>query len=212
VKQETLSADVPTPEPLEEKRGIPLAEIAQCGVLIALLAACAQVTVAIGPVPFTLQTLAVCLCALVFAPRQAVLAIAGYLVLGALGLPVFSGGRGGLGVLAGVTGGYLYSYLVAVALGALVRRAVCAPNKRAGNLVRSLAADVVCVLVVTAIVYTLGSLHYLVVSGLWGTDGAWAYVLGTCVLPFLVPDALKAVAAILVARAVRRALPGVAAR
>jgi biotin transport system substrate-specific component len=193
--------------PGASKRGLPLVQVVQSAVVVALMAACAQVTVYIGPVPFTLQTFAVVLCALAFGPRQAAFTVVGYLLLGALGLPVFSGGRGGVGVIMGVTGGYLYGWLVAVTAGSLLRRLVCPPAANKVVSVRSVTADVLCVLVVTAVIYVLGSAHFLLVGDLSGTQDALGYVLGSCVVPFVVPDLLKAVAAVLVAVALRRALP-----
>ena len=76
--------------------------IAQCGLCCALLACSAWVTIPFGPVPFTLQTLAVALVPQVLGRREAVFTVAAYLVLGAIGLPVFSGFQGGIGVLAGL--------------------------------------------------------------------------------------------------------------
>ena len=89
------------------KPGISTLDIAQCGVIIALIAVAAQVTVAIGPVPFTLQLLVVVLASLIFTPRQAFIALAGYILLGLVGLPVFSGAAGGCAKLCGGTGGDL---------------------------------------------------------------------------------------------------------
>ena len=95
--------------------------IAQVALCIAIMAVCAWVTVPLGPVPFTLQTFAVAFAILALRPGEAVAATAGYLVLGAVGLPVFSGMRGGIGMLAGPTGGFLWGFLAgAVATGMLM--------------------------------------------------------------------------------------------
>ncbi len=196
----------------DEKEGLALGDIVQAGVLIALLAVSAQVTVALGPIPFTLQTVVVVLAALVFTPAQAAMALGGYVLLGGLGLPVFSAMRGGLAMLAGPTGGYLYGFVVGVWLGALVRRAVCAPRLRADHRQRALAADVAGTLAVIAVYYVVGTLHFLAIGMIGGNPYELSYVLGVCVLPFLVPDALKAVAAVLVATALRKAVPSVAQR
>ena len=64
---------------------------------IAIIAVSAWITIPVGPVPFTLQMFAVTLAILVLTPKQAIGAIAGYLALGAIGVPVFSGMRGGIG-------------------------------------------------------------------------------------------------------------------
>ncbi len=64
------------------------------------------------PVPFTLQLMIVLFIALLLPPKEVVIALLTYLVLGAFGLPVFSGGRGGLSVLMGPTGGFLWMFPV----------------------------------------------------------------------------------------------------
>ena len=78
----------------------------------ALIAVLAQISLPIGPVPFTLQNFAIGLIATVFRPREAVLSVGLYLLLGAIGLPVFAGGGSGFHALIGPTAGYLWFYLV----------------------------------------------------------------------------------------------------
>ncbi len=201
----------PAPSP-GEHGGIAVETLVQAGVLIALLAVSAQVTVAVGPVPFTLQTLVVVLAALVFAPRQAALALAGYVLLGLVGVPVFSAMRGGLAVLAGPTGGYIYGFVLSAFLGALVRRALCPAGLRPGHVRRALVADVVAGVVTVAVCYAVGTAHFVLVSAAAGSAVDVAYALAVCVVPFIVPDALKVAAAIAVAAALRRAVPSVARR
>jgi len=89
------------------------------GLAIAIIAVSAWVTVPLGPIPFTLQMFAVTFAVVVLSPKEAIASIAGYLLLGAVGVPVFSGMRGGIGVLAGPTGGFLWGYLLGVAAAAL---------------------------------------------------------------------------------------------
>ena len=194
------------------RRGLAPAAIAQAGALIALTAVGAQVTLAIGPVPFTMQILVVALCALVCTPGQAALAMGGYALLGGLGLPVFSAMRGGLAVLAGPTGGYIYGYILTVALGALLRRSVCPPAARSANAARCAAADATCLVVTVLVCYAVGTAHFMAVSALAGSSVGLGYVLGVCVVPFILPDVLKCVAAAFVAAALRRAVPSVAVR
>ena len=78
----------------------------------ALIAVLAQISLPIGPVPFTLQNFAIGLIATVFRPRESVLSVALYLLLGAIGLPVFAGAGAGFHVLAGPSAGYLWFDLV----------------------------------------------------------------------------------------------------
>ena len=78
----------------------------------AIIAVLAQISLPIGPVPFTLQNFAIGLIATVFRPREAVFSVGLYLLLGAIGLPVFAGGGAGFHALIGPTAGYLWFYLV----------------------------------------------------------------------------------------------------
>ena len=92
--------------------------LAFVGLSIAIMAVSAWVTVPLGPVPFTLQMFALVFAIVVLTPRECIAAVTGYLLLGAVGLPVFSGMRGGIGVLAGPTGGFLWGYLLGAAAAA----------------------------------------------------------------------------------------------
>lgn len=163
---------------------------------IAIMAVSAWITVPIGPVPFTLQMFAVTFAILVLAPKQAIAAIAGYLVLGAIGVPVFSGMRGGIGVLMGPTGGFLWGYLIGVSLAA----AVLALFRRRG--IDNFAVGVLCGLIFTAVAYVCGWFQYMFVAGV----GPFESFLVT-VAPFVVVDIIKVVAATAVARTVIKAVP-----
>lgn len=79
--------------------------------MTAILAVLTQISLPIGPVPFTLQTLAVLLSGFILGPRDGFISVLVYLLLGALGVPVFAGFSGGLDKLLGPTGGYLFSFL-----------------------------------------------------------------------------------------------------
>jgi len=163
----------------------------------ALLAVSATIALPFGTVPVTMQVLMIVLIALVLPRGWATFAVAAYLLVGAVGLPVFSGLRGGLSVLAGPTGGYLIGFLLAVAAGAWIRE----------TLSRTVASvtvvDGVTAVVVVVIVYAVGWGQLVLVSGM---DPLAA--LGAGVLPFLIPDGLKAAAAVLLAPSVRRAAGG----
>ena len=82
-------------------------DLVLAGLLAAVIAVLAQISLPIGPVPFTLAVLGVFLTGLLLTPGWAMASIAVYLVIGAIGLPVFSGFSGGPAVLVGPTGGYL---------------------------------------------------------------------------------------------------------
>lgn len=179
--------------------------IAFVGLSIAIMAVSAWVTIPLGPIPFTLQMFALAFAILVLTPRQCIAAVAGYLALGAIGVPVFSGMRGGIGVLAGPTGGYLWGYLLGAACALLVLMALRArfpklAERSAG--VKGLVVDVLACLVFVAVAYVCGWSQYMAVAGV----GPVASFM-TTVAPFVVVDVIKVVAAAVCARAVRAALP-----
>lgn len=116
--------------------------IAFVGLTIAVMAVSAWITVPLGPVPFTLQMFAFTFAIVMLKPQEAVAAVTGYLLLGAVGAPVFSGMRGGVGMLAGPTGGFLWGYLFGVAAAVLLLSAVRGrAARRAGARARVAAAD-----------------------------------------------------------------------
>ena len=193
-------------------RRIPLDVVVQSGLMIALLAVSAQIVIPFGPIPFTLQTLVVVLISLIFTPGQAALTMILYIVLGALGLPFFSGLGAGLAKLAGPTGGYLYGFIASVIVGSLLRRALCKPRDRLAAPKRALAADICAAVVAIAICYAVGTMHFMTIGMLSENPYGLAYVLGVCVVPFIIPDIAKCAAAILVAQALHKAIPAVVSR
>lgn len=168
----------------------PLRPFLRAALMAALIAAGALIAIPVGPVPVTLQVLVVAVAALVLTPAEALLALGLYLGLGAVGAPVFSGGGAGMGVLLGPTGGFLIGFLVGAPSAAVVRRAL---GHRA-------ISDVVALLVLLVLTYGLGWAFFATVTG---RPPAEAFALA--VAPFVLIDVGKAVAAVLVARALRAA-------
>lgn len=190
--------------------------IAFVGLTIAIMAVSAWVTVPLGPIPFTLQMFAVTFAIVVLKPQEAITAIVGYLLLGAIGVPVFSGMRGGVGVLAGPTGGFLWGYLFGVAAAVLLlmvvrsrsarREAQADPASAAAltgmqkvlGFLRVAGVEIVAGILFTAISYLCGWAQYMAVAGV-GPEAAFL----ACVAPFVVVDLIKIVAAVACARAVK---------
>jgi biotin transport system substrate-specific component len=142
------------------------------------------------PVPIVLQNLFIMLAALTLGPVWGLAATAIYLTLGALGLPVFSGGTGGLARFLGPTGGYLVAYIPAVAVMGLVSRVGRrAPGRGA------VWMDGLALLLGTAIVYALG------VSRLKYALGAtWTKAVAVGLLPFIPGDIVKMALALVLSR------------
>lgn len=157
----------------------------------ALIAVCSLISIPVGTVPVTLQTFAVCLAAAMLGFRRGTLSVLVYILLGAVGLPVFSGMKGGAGVLAGPTGGYIIGFiLTAVTVGIAA--------DRWGRRVFPLAVSMV---IGVLLCYAVGTAWFVTVTG---TDFVGA--LSLCVVPFLLPDALKIALAVLLANRLDKAV------
>ncbi len=138
-----------------------------------------------SPVPITLQTLFVMMAGLLLPFEYAGLTVVIYLLLGIVGLPVFSGGASGIGSIVGPTGGYLIGFLVgSMVISMLVKSS---KNKFAISFVSAIVGGIV-------VVYAFG-----VIWLAWKTDMGIqkAFVVGA--LPFLLGDFVKAFVATFVA-------------
>ena len=176
-----------------QKRANRTREMVTSALLAALLAASAWISIPVGAVPLTLQVFIVLLAGLLLSPRGAFAAVGVYLLLGAAGLPVFAGGLGGTGVLAGPTGGYLWGFALAATAVAWLRRGRLFAGSRT-------VADALALTVGVAVIYLAGWFQLAAVTGM----GIWpAFAVG--VAPFVVIDAIKAAVALAVARALTRA-------
>ncbi|WP_373501420.1 biotin transporter BioY [Desulfococcus sp.] len=159
----------------------------------ALIAAGAFLAIPIGPVPIVLQNLFVLLTGLLLGPRWGLASVGIYLLAGAIGLPVFAGGTGGIGRILGPTGGYLVAYLPAVWVVGIVSA------RTKGRVMGDIAAMALGAL----IVYGMGVPHLKAVTGM-----PWSKAVAAGMLPFLIGDALKIAAAVPIARTLRPVMAG----
>lgn len=151
--------------------------IVSSAMFAAFIAVCGFVTIKLPTlVPITLQTAGVCITAALLGPVGSVISVAVYIALGAIGLPVFSGFSGGIGHIAGATGGFIVGFLPAAFLTGLL-------SKRIGRGFFGLAASMAAGVIVC---YAVGCLWYVIV-----TESSLESAFLACVLPFLIPDALK---------------------
>ena len=149
----------------------------------ALTAICAWISIPVADIGFTMQTFGVFLTLGVLGGKWGTASILIYLLLGAVGMPVFSGFRGGMGMLFGVTGGYLWGFLFSGLTYWLL--------ERFGKLPAMIAAMAVC--------YLCGSIWFHIYAG-----GGIGLILLRCVVPFLIPDGLKILLAHSLSRRLRR--------
>ncbi len=92
-------------------KDLPIKTTVRTAAFAALIAAGSIFVIPVGPVPITLQTMVLALTGLVLGPRSAVMAVLLYILAGCIGMPVFAGGKAGLGVLFGPTGGYIAGWI-----------------------------------------------------------------------------------------------------
>ncbi|MBW2412247.1 MAG: biotin transporter BioY [Deltaproteobacteria bacterium] len=172
----------------EEPTKNPLRMMVYASLLAALTAASALFSIQIGDVPVILYNFFILLMGLLLGSRWGTASVAVYLLTGSLGLPVFAGGKGGLAILLGPTGGYLIGFLPAVFIIGLISEKF---NRR-------LWPDIIALLCGTAVIYALGVIQLKIVL-----DKTWMVSLAIGFFPFIIFDLIKLVAAAVTARAIR---------
>ncbi len=157
-----------------------LTKVILCGLFAAILCVLAIVTIPIGQVPITMALLGVFLTAAILPPVSATVSVLVYLLIGAVGVPVFSGFGAGVGVLLGATGGYLMAYpLMALVVSGLSK---LFKGRWYGYWIGIIIALLLC--------YGLGTLWFCKVTGY-----TFMAALAVCVFPFIPFDLAKAAAA-----------------
>lgn len=182
--------------------------MALCGLFAALMAICSMISIPLGftPVPVNLATLGVFLAGGLLGKKYGTISLAVYVLIGAVGVPVFAGFRGGLSVLAGPTGGYIIGYIAAAFLVGLLTelflgRKSAAVQKAGSPRVKELLLCAAAMVVGLAACYLLGTAWFMISThtGLWPA-------LVSCVFPFLPGDALKIIAGSLLVQKLRHLL------
>lgn len=170
--------------------------MAQCALLSALMCVCAWISVPLPDIAFTLQTFSLFLTLELLGGKKGSIVCLVYLLLGAVGLPVFTGFRGGLGVLLGATGGYILGFPAA----ALTYWAVT------GSLGQRFPVRLAAQILGLAVCYSFGTVWFLAVYLQNGSAMGVGAVLAKCVLPYILPDGIKLSLAMLLAKRLRHRL------
>ena len=165
-------------------------KLARCALFSALMCICAWLSIPMGNMTFTLQSFGLLLALLVLGGKGATLSVAVYLLLGAVGFPVFSGFRGGLGALLSATGGYLWGFLLAC----IVFWVFTAIFGEKANIPAGICA-LLCV-------YLCGTVWFAVYA-----PGALLPILAQSVLPYILPDAIKFLLAYTLSGKLKKLLP-----
>ncbi len=154
-----------------------------------LIAICSWISIP-TTVPFTLQTFGVFVTVGVLGGKRGSLSVLIYLLLGAIGIPVFAGFTGGMGIVLGSTGGYIIGFLLSALL-------MWGMEKLLGKKTWVLALSMVLGLLVC---YIFGTIWFMLVyTRETGAIGLWT-ALGWCVFPFVIPDLVKIVLALLICK------------
>lgn len=162
-----------------------------CALMAALMCVLCPVSVPIGPIPISLSILVILLTVYVLGTWRALVSYTVYLLLGAVGMPVFSGFQGGLAKLAGPTGGYLAGFWLMI----LVAGIIMEKGKR------NLLITILGMLVGVAIDYAVGTAWFV-----FHTESTVVHALDVCVYPFIPFDVAKIVIAVLLGSVVYKGL------
>ena len=157
-----------------------------------LIAVCAWITIPMT-VPFTLQIFAVFAALATLGSRRGTYAVAVYLLLGAVGLPVGAGFQGGLGWLLGTTGGYIVGFLCIALIYWLMT----------AKLGESLPVSIAACVLGLAVCYVFGTIWFMVVYARTTGPVGVMTALGWCVFPYVIPDLLKLVLAVTLSQRVK---------
>lgn len=158
--------------------------LCQIALFAAIIAVCSQIQIPLT-VPFTMQTFAVFSALAILGGKNGTISILIYVALGAIGVPVFAGFSGGLAVILGSTGGYIIGFIFTALIVGFVS------DKFKGKLIPLIISMVIGILVC----YAFGTAWFAVVYNRANEPASLATILGWCVTPFLIPDAVKIVIA-----------------
>lgn len=163
-------------------------DLTVCAVFAAIFALCSWIHIP-GPIPFTMQTFGIYLALFLMGGKRATISTVVYLVLGLVGLPVFSGFQGGASALFGATGGYLFGF------GAMSGIYWVLSEKKMNKVISAVIGMIVC--------YIIGTVWYAAVYLGGGAAGIFTALM-QCVLPYILPDAIKLTLAYIVSKRIKK--------
>ena len=164
-------------------------DMVYCAMFAVLIAVCSWISIP-ATVPFTLQTFGIFVTVGILGGKRGSVSVLIYLLLGAVGIPVFAGFKGGIGALLGTTGGYIIGFLFS----ALIMWGMeVLPGKKLWVLAVSMVLGLLAC-------YAFGTIWFMVVYA--RTSGAIGLMtaLGWCVFPFILPDVIKIALALVLSK------------
>ncbi|MBR1585604.1 MAG: biotin transporter BioY [Clostridia bacterium] len=177
------------------KRSFQTLDLAYMAIGAVLIALCSWISIP-ASVPFTMQTFAVFLVLSLLGGKRGTVSVLLYILLGAVGIPVFAGFSSGVGILLGSTGGYIVGFLLMGLAYWLLTRCLGTGWR----------AEALAMIVGLALCYALGTAWFMVVYARANGPVALTAVLSWCVFPFIVPDLVKLGLALVLSRRLAPAL------
>lgn len=151
-----------------------------CALMAAVMCILSPFALPVGPVPITLATLVLYFMIYIIGWKRSVIATAIYILLGLVGLPVFSGGNAGAGVIAGPTGGFIIGYIpMVIVMGILM-------EKHRGNTAKDRVFCMISMVIGTVVLYAVGLLWFMLMM-----QSSFAEAFAACCAPFIVNDLIK---------------------
>ncbi len=165
-------------------------QLVLCALFAALIAVLSQIQIPVHPIPFNLAVLGVFFAGVLLSPLYSVISVLIYIMLGFIGLPVFAGFMSGPSAVFGMTGGYIWGYILIALFTAI-----------GVNKLKNIFAAAFFMALGLLLCYICGTAWFMFVSG-----NGLATSLAACVIPFVIPDIGKAVFAYIVGSAVKTRL------
>lgn len=175
------------------KSKITTKELVLMALMSVIIAVCSWISIP-TTVPFTLQTFGVFMAVGLLGGKRGTISVLVYILLGAVGIPVFAGFSGGIGVLFGTTGGYIVGFL----LSGLVYWALTAV------LGEKLPIMIIAMVLGLAVCYAFGTAWFMFVYAKNTEAVGLMTALGWCVFPFIIPDCIKIALAIVLSKQLKK--------
>lgn len=159
---------------------IEIKSMVRMSLLAALICVSSYISFSIGTVPFSAQSLAIMIIGLLLKPKEAGITVGVYILLGAIGIPVYANGSSGIGILFGPTGGYIWGFLLGAIVISIIKNKI---KTDAGAILATIIGGII-------VIYAFGVMGLVFIAKMPIT-GAMA----VGVYPFLIGDVVKVIAA-----------------
>lgn len=170
-------------------------DITSIAAMTAIITVCSWVTIPYI-VPFTLQTFAMFCAVQILGGKKGTISIALYILLGIIGVPVFSGFSGGVSHIIGPTGGYIVGFLFAGIIYMLFEPLI--EKKFIFKIIALILGLLIC--------YLIGTIWFSIVYANQGKEYDFIAVLSMCVFPYIIPDGVKMAVSLLISGRIKKAI------